>query len=503
MQTHIHTPTPQTQLPGGAKVWGQALAFFFFPILNTGSTLLMLHRLTPDEQSIALSGYLLGVIISAAALTCIERRVISTPHAAPFWGGVIAIYIAVIAITAPPTLFWCPWFYEGFWLIFVQLVIWAMLWPLMYRLFFLSVPPYSQGFSLGSALATGHAFWAMIILILVEVYPHAPPGSATRYGMLLHCSRSLLSLAFAYIVWRLFRTLPELLSKGQARLADRKQHLKSVGSPDIAASTILLRLLLPLTITCFVNGASYLIILPYFNIKEAYPEYTQLAFLLLFSFTSFLLYRYGNKILKFLFIGGTLLCLPVPWLLTLPPPGWLYQIVLVASIIGYQIQLFSGMLLTGNLAFRCVFPALSTAALLICVSSAMLAGSLFQSYVQPLLPNPPIVTFMVCTLLCLASIPAAYRALHEINMDDNPPVAPALPIVRDIAQAINTFSVEYKLSPREKEVLELLIRGLSTGAMADTLHLKENSVRFYIRTLLKKANVNSRIELVSTLINRD
>lgn len=501
MQTTTHAPAPQTQLPGGAKIWGQALAFFFFPILNTGATLLMLHRLTPDEQSVALSGYLLGVIISAVALTCIERRVASTPHAAPFWGGVIAVYIAVLAVTAPPTLLWCPWFYEGFWLVFVQLVIWAMLWSIMYRLFFLSVPSRSQGFSLGGALAAGHAFWAMIILILVEIYPQAPPGSATRYGMLLHCTRSLLSLAFAYIVWRLFRVLPELLSKGQARLADREQCPKS--GADLAASTILLRLLLPLTITCFINGASYFIILPYFNIKEAYPEYTQLVFLLLFSFAAFLLYRYGNKILKFLFIGGTLLCLPVPWLLVLSPQSWLYQIILVGSIIGYQMQLFSGMLLAGNLAFRCVFPALSTTAPLICVSSAMLAGSLFQNYVQPLLPNSLIVTLMVCTFLCIVSLPTAYRALHEINTDVNPPATPALPVIRDIAQTINAFSVEYKLSPREKEILELLIRGLSTGAMADTLHLKENSVRFYIRTLLKKANVNSRMELVSTLINRD
>lgn len=503
MQTHTHTSTPQTKLPGGPKVWGQVLAFFFFPILNTGSTLLMLHRLTPDEQSIALSGYLLGVIISAAALTCIERRVASAPHTASFWGGVIAVYIVFIAMTAPPTLLWCPWFYEGFWLIFVQLVIWAMLWPIMYRLFFLSVPSHSQGFSLGGALAVGHAFWAMIILILVETYSQAPSGSANRYGMLLHCTRSLLSLAFAYIVWRLFRILPELLRRGKIRLADREQHQKSADTTDMAASTILLRLLLPLTLTCFINGVISLAFLPYFNIKEAYPEYTQLAFLLLFSFTSFLLYNYGNKILKFLFIGGTLLCLSVTWLFTLPPTSWLYQIILVASIIGYQMQLFSGMLLTGNLAFRCIFPALCTAALLICVTSAMLAGALFQSYVQPLLPSSPIVTLMVCTFLCLASIPAAYRALHEINMDDNPPVAPALPIIRDIAQTINIFSVKYKLSPREKEVLELLIRGLSTGAMAETLHLKENSVRFYIRTLLKKAKVNSRMELVSTLINRD
>ena len=102
MQTDTHTSTPQTKLPGGPKVWGQVLAFFFFPILNTGSTLLMLHRLTPDEQSIALSGYLLGVIISAAALTCIERRVASAPHTASFWGGVIAVYLSLIHIYGRP-----------------------------------------------------------------------------------------------------------------------------------------------------------------------------------------------------------------------------------------------------------------------------------------------------------------------------------------------------------------------------------------------------------------
>jgi len=52
-----------------------------------------------------------------------------------------------------------------------------------------------------------------------------------------------------------------------------------------------------------------------------------------------------------------------------------------------------------------------------------------------------------------------------------------------------------KLSPREKEVAKLLLRGLSMRQIAGTLGVMESTVKGYCKTLYKKLGINSRTEL--------
>lgn len=486
------------------KAWGQALAGLFFPIINIGAILLLLHRMSPEEQFIALVGFLLGVFISASGLTVIERHIASDSRKARMWGGAIALGVVFLAVSVPLTRLLCPVFYEGYWLALVQPTLWSMLWPLMHRLFFLSVPPRDQGFTLGIALAAGHAFWAVTVLILVEVYlPASETTPLNRFSVLLYYIRSVFAAGFAYVVWRLFKMLPVLLDRARALRNSRIQDGEDASQPAPSPSKILLWLLIPLSISFFINGFTHFIFLPRLNLREAYPEYTQLVFILLFSGMAFLLHRYGNAMLKFLLMGSIMVCFSVPWLFRPQPVAWLHQAIYVTCIIGYQVQLFIGMLITGNLASRCPRPALATAALLLGMTVSLLAGSLFQRYLQPLLPFSSFAVLTACTLLCLASLPAAYRALRETDKDVMPPLQPALPASSGIAEAVSAFSAHHGLSPREREVLELLVQGHSTGGMADMLGLKENSVRFYIRTLLKKTRTNSRVELISAFVNRD
>jgi DNA-binding NarL/FixJ family response regulator len=53
------------------------------------------------------------------------------------------------------------------------------------------------------------------------------------------------------------------------------------------------------------------------------------------------------------------------------------------------------------------------------------------------------------------------------------------------------------LTPREREVLELLGRGLSNRLIAQELHISEHTVKFHISSLYAKLEVSNRAEAVS------
>jgi DNA-binding NarL/FixJ family response regulator len=55
-----------------------------------------------------------------------------------------------------------------------------------------------------------------------------------------------------------------------------------------------------------------------------------------------------------------------------------------------------------------------------------------------------------------------------------------------------------KLSDREREVLQLMAKGLSNGIIAEQLFLSEGTVRNYVSSIFSKLNVSDRTQ--ATLI---
>jgi DNA-binding NarL/FixJ family response regulator len=57
----------------------------------------------------------------------------------------------------------------------------------------------------------------------------------------------------------------------------------------------------------------------------------------------------------------------------------------------------------------------------------------------------------------------------------------------------------YELSPREREITELIARGLGTADIAAELHLSVYTVRDYVKAVFDKVGASSRGELVAKL----
>ena len=62
---------------------------------------------------------------------------------------------------------------------------------------------------------------------------------------------------------------------------------------------------------------------------------------------------------------------------------------------------------------------------------------------------------------------------------------------------IEAFAAEHRLSPREREVALLVIQGLTTPAMAESLGISPHTVRDHLKHLYRKTETRSRAELVS------
>jgi DNA-binding CsgD family transcriptional regulator len=64
---------------------------------------------------------------------------------------------------------------------------------------------------------------------------------------------------------------------------------------------------------------------------------------------------------------------------------------------------------------------------------------------------------------------------------------------------VDDFAVHHRLSPREREVLRLLVQGLDTGALAERLGISPHTVRDHLKHVFRKTSCRSRSELLSSI----
>lgn len=79
--------------------------------------------------------------------------------------------------------------------------------------------------------------------------------------------------------------------------------------------------------------------------------------------------------------------------------------------------------------------------------------------------------------------------VHTNESEDGRPHAELKP-----AKTATTLLLD--LTPREQEVLAVLVQGLSNGQIGDRLHLSPRTVEKHVSSLLRKTETNNRAELV-------
>lgn len=101
---------------------------------------------------------------------------------------------------------------------------------------------------------------------------------------------------------------------------------------------------------------------------------------------------------------------------------------------------------------------------------------------------------------CLArrQVPCDYAVLvvpREALLD---PVSRRAQELLNVGRAIGP---EVRVTPREREVLECVVRGLANKQIAACLSVSERTVKFHVSALLQKFEVSDRVDLIREAMN--
>ena len=92
-------------------------------------------------------------------------------------------------------------------------------------------------------------------------------------------------------------------------------------------------------------------------------------------------------------------------------------------------------------------------------------------------------------------------AIHDVHRGESPMSSGiARKIVRSFHKTEESAPPDYKLAPREKQVLELLVQGFLYKEIADQLGLSIPTVNCYIRSIYEKLQVHSRSQAVAKFL---
>ncbi len=72
----------------------------------------------------------------------------------------------------------------------------------------------------------------------------------------------------------------------------------------------------------------------------------------------------------------------------------------------------------------------------------------------------------------------------------------------DISRLVDVLGQRHALTERERETLDLVLRGLQNSEIALRLDISANTVKYHVRNLLTKLGVESRMELFRSLLNQ-
>lgn len=150
----------------------------------------------------------------------------------------------------------------------------------------------------------------------------------------------------------------------------------------------------------------------------------------------------------------------------------------------------------GKLATKGYFaPSLMFALSLLCSQIGVAAEDVLSLIVETL-PAPALES--TATIICSAFM--LFQAALIILLTRQEFLLERLmsdPVPREKAELIcEEMAAEFKLSPRETEILRLLAQGASTNKIAEKFFISPNTVNTHIRHIYEKTSIHSRAELI-------
>lgn len=385
-------------------------------------------------------------------------------------------------------------------LIYLEFFFWGLFPPLAFHVFFRRARSGEQSFVFGLAACIGFAFGAMAMLSLPGAdLPVSLP--LVRLLSFLNFVRILTGLAFLMLAWRSLHLPPVdiiLPRENFCRVKGEEAH--AVGH---FARTSLLYILLPLFISQCIGGLFDFQFSTWAQVYT-YPEYTYFGLALLFLILGGAIFFWGESALRRL-LAGAALCTALSSVLSFFP-GVNQGEAAYLGMLSQKTLWFLSMYCCARCARFSAWPVLRLCLPWLSTLLALAGAAVSQNLLPALSLSPkPVIWFLASLSVVTAFLVRRGFPLPELPAEDtNSEALVAMELPADkcdqAAVGVEEFAERYRLSRREKQIVEQLLHGRTTEAMAAALGLRESSVRRYVNSVLQKTGAGSRLGLVTVLM---
>lgn len=104
--------------------------------------------------------------------------------------------------------------------------------------------------------------------------------------------------------------------------------------------------------------------------------------------------------------------------------------------------------------------------------------------------------------ICLQTGDGAYLTVTASRLDGPEGMLAVSFVNARSSDVFRLLAYAFTLTAREKQLAEMLLLGLSTKELAESLHISAYTVQDHLKSIFAKAGVSSRRELISRLLSR-
>ena len=117
---------------------------------------------------------------------------------------------------------------------------------------------------------------------------------------------------------------------------------------------------------------------------------------------------------------------------------------------------------------------------------------------SPAQPLPAVRTLLEAGASgCLSLHLSSKELLESLNMISNGDIIVSRGIVKELDQGNDREELFNSLSERQREVISLVVHGMTNREIASTLIITENTVKVHLRNILDKLEVRNRQQLAA------